>query len=65
MYVSALHNAEGCYPVDQKDPFFVSNKIEFLELPQHEPVPNPQPQLKYVVTLDETGAYRHSIVPVE
>lgn len=62
MYVSALHNPEGCYPVDQTNPFFTSHDIEFIKLPSQQPVPLQPSVLKYVVSLDETGAYRHSLV---
>lgn len=62
MYVSALHNRQGSYPVDQNDSFFQANEIEFLELPTLEIDPDDmEPPVKYVVTIDESGAYRHEI----
>lgn len=63
MYVSALHNPEGSYPVDQTDDFFVKNNIKFLEKPQSNPTPV-DPAFKYVVTIDEAGSYKHQIVPI-
>ena len=64
MYVSGIHNKSACYPVDQSDPFFQRNGIEFLQLPEdgngYETAP--ESPYKYVVCLDEAGAYRHHIV---
>jgi hypothetical protein len=64
MYVSALHNRQGYFPVNQDDDFFAVNGIRFLELPDPPPVDDisPEPPVKYVVTLDDSGTYRHSIV---
>ena len=64
MYVSGLHNRSACYPVDQTDPFFTRNGIEFLDLPK-EPEGEetaPESPFKYVVCLDEAGAYKHHII---
>lgn len=67
MFVSALHNKEGCYPVNQDDPFFKDNGIKFLDCPQgtESEKPPPEADLKYVVTIDDTGAYRHKIIKVK
>jgi uncharacterized protein YegP (UPF0339 family) len=67
MYVSALHNRQGCYPVNQEDPFFRENGIRFLELPvQPDPSEIPEePPLKFVISQDEAGTYRHTIVKNE
>lgn len=61
MYVSGLHNKSACYPVDQTDPFFTRNGIEFLKLPEEgeKYKSAPQAKYKYVVCLDDTGAYKH------
>ena len=67
MYVSGLHNKSACYPVDQKDPFFARNGIEFLQLPEEGEGADEAPEspYKYVVCLDEAGVYRHHIVKKE
>ena len=64
MYVSALHNRKGCYPVNQDDEFFQRNGIEFIQLaPKVEQTNLNPPEYKYVVSIDDSGAFRHSIVP--
>jgi len=67
MYVSGLHNKFSCYPVDQNDPFFIENGIEFLEVPDEDEGKNtaPDPLYKYVVKMDEAGAFRHTMVKVD
>lgn len=64
MYVSALHNRQGSCPVNQEDAFFHNNGIEFLELPDPSQgdVSPKEPAVKYIVTIDESGAYRHEII---
>ena len=64
MYVSGLHNKSACYPVDQNDPFFTRNGIEFLKLAEEgEEYQNaPELKFKYVICLDDTGAYKHVLV---
>jgi hypothetical protein len=67
MYVSALHNRQGSYRVNQDDDFFTSNGIHFLQLPDP---PDPQqmpdePLMKFVITRDESGTYRHSIIKMD
>ena len=64
MFVSALHNRKGCYPVKQDDEFFQANGIKFLKLPDLSEIPAETPPLKYVVSMDESGSYRHSVVPI-
>jgi hypothetical protein len=63
MYVSALHNRQGCFPVNQDDDFFTANGIRFLQLPEPPSAEDKsaEPPLKYVVTLDDSGTYRHAI----
>ncbi|KAH0790840.1 hypothetical protein GPJ56_005261 [Histomonas meleagridis] len=62
MYVSALHNPDGSYPVDQTDEFFVQNGIKFLDPPQINPDP-PESSFIYSVTIDTAGSFNHSIIP--
>jgi hypothetical protein len=64
MYVSALHNSQWCYPVNQYDAFFTGNGIRFLELPAR---PEPfemtdEPAMKFMIIRDELGTYPHAIV---
>jgi hypothetical protein len=63
MYVSALHNRQGCYPVNQDDEFFATNGIRFLELParSEEFDVTDEPAMKFMITRDESGTYRHAI----
>ena len=63
MYVSALHNKEGCYPVDQSDEFFKANGIKFIELVDVTGDYSDEPDMKYVVATDKSGTLRHSVVP--
>ena len=64
MYVSALHNKQGSYHVDQNDDFFKRNGITFIELAPKPEAPgwNP-PDFKYLVNIDDSGSFRHSLVP--
>jgi uncharacterized protein YegP (UPF0339 family) len=64
MYVSALHNRQGCFPVSQDDEFFSVNGIRFLQLPEPPTAEDQaaQPSVKYVVKLDDSGTYRHALV---
>lgn len=62
MFVSALHNRQGCFPVKQDDEFFRRNDIKFLSLPDTSEIPETPPAMKYLVQLDESGAYRHTVV---
>lgn len=62
MYVSALHNKQGRYPVNQDDDFFKRNNIEFIQLPpKDENREVSPPQIKYSVTIDDSGSFRHSV----
>ncbi|EAY07273.1 hypothetical protein TVAG_240740 [Trichomonas vaginalis G3] len=62
MYVSALHNKSAFYPVDTEDTFFKENNIEVLDLANgDEPEESNENTMKYVVSLDEAGNYRHVI----
>lgn len=64
MYVSALHNKKGSYPVDQNDEFFKRNDINFIELaPKPEATGWNPPDFKYLVNIDNSGSFRHSLVP--
>lgn len=64
MYVSALHNKQGSYPVNQNDEFFKRNQISFIELaPKPENTGWNPPEYKYVVNVDESGTFRHSLIP--
>lgn len=64
MYVSALHNKQGSYPVNQDDEFFKRNDIKFIELaPKPENTGWNPPEFKYLVNIDDSGSFRHSLVP--
>ena len=63
MFVSALHNREGCFPVNQDVDFFKRNDIKFVSLPDLSGIPDRAPPMKYVVHVDESGAYRHNVIP--
>lgn len=63
MYISGIHNKCSYCPVDQNDPFFAENNIEFIELPNDDDNDDDPttPPVKYVFKQDDAGTYRHVV----
>ncbi|EAY10388.1 hypothetical protein TVAG_109720 [Trichomonas vaginalis G3] len=66
-YISALHNPTSHCEVNQTEKFFTDNNIEFAQLmTEGDGVENAKDlDFKYVVCLDDAGAYRHLITKID